>query len=95
LLDLGSKRAEEGMKHGLRKLGATIVAELGATAAQMMAIFDWSDPRQAEPYIRAANRKLMASKGMPLIAEGIGMKDEQALSHSDDPVCLTPMKSNA
>jgi integrase len=53
--------------HGLRKAGATIAAELGATAFQLMAIYDWSSPAQAEPYIRAANRKRMAQEAMPLL----------------------------
>lgn len=34
--------------HGLRKAGATIAAERGATASQLMAIFDWSSISQAE-----------------------------------------------
>jgi integrase len=53
--------------HGLRKAGATIAAELGATTPQLMAIFDWATPGQAEPYIRAANRKRMANDAMPLL----------------------------
>jgi integrase len=46
--------------HGLRKAGATILAENGATTAQLMAIYDWSTPSQAEGYIRAANRTRLA-----------------------------------
>jgi hypothetical protein len=53
--------------HGLRKAGATIAAELGATTPQLMAIYDWSTPAQAEPYIRAANRKRMARDAVPLL----------------------------
>jgi integrase len=53
--------------HGLRKAGATVAAELGATNAQLMSIYDWSSPAQAEPYIRAANRKRMARDAMPLL----------------------------
>jgi integrase len=53
--------------HGLRKAGATIAAECGATTPQLMAIYDWSSPAQAEPYIRAANRKRMANDAMPLL----------------------------
>jgi integrase len=54
--------------HGLRKAGATILAELGASDQQLMAIFDWSSPAQAAVYTRAANRKLMANDAMPLLA---------------------------
>jgi integrase len=56
--------------HGLRKLGATIAAENGATLPQLMAMFDWSTPRMAMKYIEAANRKKMAEQAMGLIASG-------------------------
>jgi integrase len=55
--------------HGLRKAGATILAENGATTAQLMAIYDWSTPAQAEVYIRAANRTRLAGQAMPLLAK--------------------------
>ena len=55
--------------HGLRKAGATILAENGATTAQLMAIYDWSTPAQAEVYIRAANRIRLAGQAMPLLAK--------------------------
>ncbi len=54
--------------HGLRKAAATIAAENGASTPQLMAIFDWATPSQAEPYIRAANRKRMAGQAMALLA---------------------------
>jgi integrase len=34
--------------HGLRKAGAVLAAERGATTNQLMALFDWSTPGQAE-----------------------------------------------
>jgi integrase len=55
--------------HGLRKAGATILAENGATTAQLMAIYDWSTPAQAEVYIRAANRTRLAGQAMPLLTK--------------------------
>ena len=55
--------------HGLRKAGATILAENGATTAQLMAIYDWSTPGQAEVYFRAANRTRLAGQAMPLLAK--------------------------
>ena len=55
--------------HGLRKAGATILAENGATTAQLMAIYDWSTPGQAEVYIRAVNRTRLAGQAMPLLTE--------------------------
>jgi integrase len=73
--------------HGLRKAGATIAAENGATTAQLMAIYDWSTPSQAEVYIRAANRTRLAGQAMPLLAKwteqesSIVAPDSPTLSH--------------
>ena len=53
--------------HGLKKAGATLAAENGATASQLMAMFDWSTISQAEVYTRAADRKRMAGDAMALI----------------------------
>jgi len=39
----------------LRKAGATIAAENGATARQLMAIFGWSTLKMPELYTRAAD----------------------------------------
>jgi integrase len=54
--------------HGLKKAGATLAAENGATASQLMAMFDWSTISQAEVYTRAADRKRMAGEAMDLIS---------------------------
>jgi integrase len=60
--------------HGLRKLGATVAAELGASEHQLMAMFDWTTAQQAGVYTRAARRKLLARGSMPLLADvGIGL----------------------
>jgi integrase len=53
--------------HGLRKIGATLCAENGATDHQMMAIFDWTTPAQAAPYTRAASRTRLAASAMHLL----------------------------
>lgn len=73
--------------HGLRKAGATILAENGATTAQLMAIYDWSTPAQAEVYIRAANRTRLTAQAMPLLAKWT----EQELSFvaPASPACRT------
>lgn len=55
--------------HGLRKAGATILAESGATTPQLMAIYDWATPGQAEVYFRAANRTRLAGQAMPLLTK--------------------------
>lgn len=50
--------------HGLRKAGATIAADNGATEHQLMSIFGWDSPKQAALYTRKANRKKMAGDAM-------------------------------
>jgi len=40
--------------HGLRKAGATILAEFGATDQQLMAVFDWTTSAQAKVYTRGS-----------------------------------------
>jgi len=56
--------------HGLRKAGAKIVAELGATDRQLMAIYDWTTAAQATTYTAAADRKKLAGDGMKLLQAG-------------------------
>ncbi len=54
--------------HGLKKAGATIAAENGATTRQLMAMFDWDSPAMAEVYTRAAEQKRLAGDAMFLIS---------------------------
>lgn len=49
----------KGRAHGLRKAGAVLTAERGATPHQMMAIFGWTSEDMATHYARKANRKKM------------------------------------
>lgn len=53
--------------HGLRKAGATIAAENGATEAQLMAIYGWHDPKMAAHYTRNASRKRLAEDAARLM----------------------------
>lgn len=53
--------------HGLRKAGAVILAERGASDAQMMAIYGWSAAKTVGTYRRKANRKKMAGDAMYLL----------------------------
>ncbi len=53
--------------HGLRKAGATIAAENGASEHQLMAIFGWVDPKMAARYTQGARRRRLAGAGMGLI----------------------------
>jgi hypothetical protein len=54
--------------HGLKKAGATIAAENGATDRQMMAMFDWDSPSMAWVYTKAAQQKRLAGQAMFLIS---------------------------
>jgi len=56
-----------GRAHGLRKAGATIAANNGATSRQLMAIFGWDTLKEAERYTRAADQKLLAEAAMHML----------------------------
>lgn len=53
--------------HGLRKAGATIAAENGATPHQLQSIFGWTTLKQPERYTRTAERRRLAGDAMHLI----------------------------
>ena len=53
--------------HGIRKAGACIAAENGATTPQLMSIFGWVTAKQAELYIKKMRRKAMAGASMHMI----------------------------
>jgi integrase len=53
--------------HGLRKAGATMAAENGATDRQLMALYDWTSEKQANAYTAAASRKRLAADAARLI----------------------------
>jgi hypothetical protein len=54
--------------HGLRKAGATIAAENGATPHQLKAIFGWSTLKQPELYTKAVEQKRVAADAMGLLS---------------------------
>jgi len=51
---------DECRAHGLRKAGATIAADEGASAHELMAMFGWSRLGMAELYTREADKKRLA-----------------------------------
>lgn len=53
--------------HGLRKAGATMAAERGASAHQLKAIFGWESITQAEDYTRRASQAKLAKSAMHLL----------------------------
>lgn len=56
-----------GRAHGLRKAGATIAANNGATVHQLMAIFGWDTIKMAEQYTRAADQQRLAKTAMHML----------------------------
>ena len=60
-----------GSAHGVRKIAATTAANAGATEAELMAIFGWTDPKMAAHYTRTANRKRLAAQAMSKLATSI------------------------
>jgi integrase len=55
--------------HGLRKLGAMRAAMAGASHYQLMAVYDWSQPAQAQAYINLAERARGAAAAMSFLAK--------------------------
>ncbi len=55
--------------HGLRKLAATLAADDGASAHELMAQFGWLKVEQAETYTRKADRKRLGVKSSSRVAD--------------------------
>ena len=62
--DACKKAGVPGSAHGVRKLAATRMANNGATEAQLMAVFGWTDPKMAAHYTRTADRKRLAAQSI-------------------------------
>lgn len=57
--------------HGLRKAGATIAAENGASEVELDAMYGWSNQRQSGTYTRAARNRVLATAGFERIANAL------------------------
>ncbi|MGY3443715.1 tyrosine-type recombinase/integrase [Bradyrhizobium sp. USDA 4473] len=55
--------------HGLRKASAVAMAESGATAPEMCALFGWSKLETAEIYIREARKRIMVDNAFARLDE--------------------------
>lgn len=75
-----------GRLHGLRKAGATIAADSGATAHQLMAMYGWRKLEEAELYTREADRRRNAA----VAAEHI----ENAFLPHQSPTSPAPVKKS-
>lgn len=70
-----------GRLHGLRKAGATIAANAGATAHQLMAMYGWRKLEEAELYTREADRKRNAVVVAEQIDNTFSRTADQSLPH--------------
>ena len=59
--------------HGLRKVGATICADAGASDRQLMALFDWTSEKQATTYTASADKKKLAGEVARMIEQGMNL----------------------
>lgn len=62
--------------HGLRKTGAAIAAENGATSHQLMSIFGWLTLKEAERYTRAVEQKKIVARAMTMLERGVKKEQE-------------------
>ena len=53
-----------------RARAATRMADNGATEAQLMAVFGWTDAKMATHYTRTANRRRLAAESIGKLDEG-------------------------
>lgn len=58
--------------HGLRKLSATLAADGGAAAHELMAQYGWTKISQAEIYTKGADRVRLGKKNSAIVAGQIG-----------------------
>lgn len=65
--------------HGIRKLAATIAADEGATAHELMAQFGWASPKQAEVYTKGADRAKLGIRSSKRVAERLANEIPQTL----------------
>lgn len=72
--------------HGLRKAGATIAAENGATARQLMAMYGWSRIEMAELYTKEADKRVLAREAAERIANSFRTHPEQGAGSGENKV---------
>ncbi|EFO33950.1 integrase family protein [Roseibium sp. TrichSKD4] len=58
---------EKGRAHGLRKAGAVLAAERGATTSQLMALFGWTTEDMATLYTKRASRSKLSATAIDLL----------------------------
>lgn len=69
--DAARKAGVQKNTHGLRKLSATLAADGGATAHELMSQYGWATPKQAEVYTRGADRKKLGRQSSKKVSEQV------------------------
>ncbi len=68
--------------HGLRKAGATIAAENGATEYELMAIYGWETAKEAARYTRKVRREKLSDGAMHLLVPAQNRNESVPLSEA-------------
>lgn len=74
------KAGIEKNTHGLRKLAATMAANGGATAHELMSQFGWTNSKQAEVYTKGADRARLGVKASRIVSEQL---ENELAPHSE------------
>lgn len=80
--------------HGLRKAAAVILAENGATAPELCAVFGWSKLETAEIYIREAQKRKMVANAFTRLDE-YRNRESVSVSRTKPATETKPAKSRA
>lgn len=70
------KAGVPGRAHGLRKAGATIAANLGATTHELMAMYGWNRAAMAERYTMEADRRRLGAGAAERIANAFALTQQ-------------------
>ena len=76
--EAGIKRGKGG--HGIRKAQGDLLAELGATAHEIMSVMGHTTLKQAEVYTRKADRRRMAHSGLRRLEDALNQEQIVPLS---------------
>lgn len=80
--DAARKAGIQKNAHGVRKLSATIAADEGGTAHELMAQFGWASPKQAEVYTKGADRARLGIRSSKRVAERVANEVPPTLEKS-------------
>lgn len=88
------KAGIEKNTHGLRKLAATMAANGGATAHELMSQFGWSNSKQAEVYTKKADRARLGVRASRIVSEQLENELAPRIESREGNVAKNIAKSN-